>query len=69
LRQSKYLNNMVEQDHRAVKRIIAPMLGFKSFWSAQKLIAGIKTMHMVTKGHCPNAQPMSVAEQFYSLAL
>jgi transposase-like protein len=70
LRQSKYLNNMVEQDHRAVKRIIAPMLGFKSFWSAQKLIAGIETMHMVKKGqlHCPNAQPMSAAEQFYSLA-
>jgi transposase-like protein len=47
LRQSKYLNNIVEQDHRAVKRITAPMLGFKSFWSAQKLIAGIETMHMV----------------------
>jgi transposase-like protein len=31
LRQSKYLNNMVEQDHRTVKRITAPMLGFKSF--------------------------------------
>jgi putative transposase len=34
LRQSKYLNNIVEQDHRAVKRITNPMLGFKSFWSA-----------------------------------
>jgi transposase-like protein len=70
LRQSKYLNNIVEQDHRAVKRITDPMLGFKSFWSAQKLIAGIETMHMVKKGqlHCPNAQIMSAAEQFYSLA-
>jgi transposase-like protein len=70
LRQSKYLNNMVEQDHRAVKRITAPTLGFKSFWSAQKLIAGIETMHMVKKGqlHCPNGQPMSAAEQFYGLA-
>jgi putative transposase len=38
-RQSKYLNNIVEQDHRAVKRITNPMMGFKSFWSAQKLIA------------------------------
>jgi transposase-like protein len=47
LRQSKYLKNMVQQDHLAVKRITAPMLGFKSFWSAQKLIAGIETMHMV----------------------
>ena len=36
LRHSKYLNNKIEQDHRAVKRITNPMLGFKSFWSAQK---------------------------------
>ena len=70
LRQSKYLNNIVEQDHRAAKRITNPMMGFKSFWSAQKLIAGIETMHMVKKGqlHCPGGQPMSAAEQFYSLA-
>ena len=70
LRQSKYLNNIVEQDHRAVKRITDPMLGFKSLWSAQKLIAGIETMHMIKKGqlHCPDRQAMSAAEQFYSLA-
>ena len=43
LRQSKYLNNRVEQDHRAVKQVTNPMLGFKSFWRAQKLIAGIET--------------------------
>jgi transposase-like protein len=42
------------------------MLGFKSFWSAQRLIAGIETMHMVKKGqlHCANGQAMSAAEQF-----
>ena len=70
LRQSKYLNSTIEQDHRAVKRLTDPMLGFKSFWSAQKLIAGIETMAMVKKGqlHCPNGQPMSAAQQFYSLA-
>ena len=70
LRKCKYLNNIVEQDHRAVKRITNPMLGFKSFWSAQKLIAGIKTMLMVKKGqlHCPSGQAMSAAGQFYSLA-
>ncbi len=70
LRQSKFLNNMVEQDHRAVKRITAPMLDFKSFWSAQKRIAGIETMHMVKKGqlHCPNGQSRSAADLFYSLA-
>ena len=70
LRQSKYLNNIVGQDHGAVKPITDPMLGFKSFWSAQKLIAGIETMHMVKKGqlHCPKGQAMSAAKQFYSLA-
>jgi putative transposase len=70
LRQSKYLNNIVEQDHRAVKRIIRPMLGFKSFWSAKRLIAGIETMHMIKKGQlrCPNGATLSAANQFYSLA-
>ena len=70
LRQSKYLNNIVEQDHRAVKRIADPILGFKSFWSAQKLISGIETMHMIKKGQllCPDGRSISAADQFYSLA-
>ena len=70
LRQSKYLNNITEQAHRAVKRITDPMLGFKSFWSAQKLVSGIETMQMIKKGQllCPSGQPMSAADQFYSLA-
>lgn len=50
LRQIKYLNNIVEQDHRAVKRMTRPMLGFKSFWSAAKALAGIEVMHMIRKG-------------------
>ena len=50
MRQSKYLNNLVEQDHRAVKRITRPMLGFKTFGCARILIAGIKVMHMIRKG-------------------
>jgi putative transposase len=50
LRQSKYLNNIVEQGVRAVKRITDPLMGFKSFWSVQKLISGTETMHMVKKG-------------------
>ena len=70
LRQSKYLNNIVEQDHRAVKRITDPMLGFESFGSAQKLIKGIETTHMIKTGqlHCPGGQAMSAPQQFYSLA-
>jgi transposase-like protein len=71
MRQSKYLNNIVEQDHRAIRRITRPMLGFKSFWSAGIIIAGIETMHMVRKAQlgCPEGQTMSAAKQFYSLAV
>ena len=70
LRQSKYLNNIVEQDHRAIKRRTRPMMGFKSFWSARRIIAGIETMHMIKKGQqrCPSGNTMSAADQFYSLA-
>ncbi len=70
LRQSKYLNNLVEQDHRGIKRRTRPMLGFKQFHCAAKLIAGIETMHMIKKGQldCPDGQVASAADQFYSLA-
>ena len=46
------------------------MMGFKSFWSAQKLIARIETTHMIKKEqlHCPGGQPKSAADEFYSLA-
>jgi transposase-like protein len=50
LRQVKYLNNIVEQDHRNVRRIIRPMLGFQFFRSTRILLAGIETMHMIKKG-------------------
>lgn len=71
LRQSKYLNNLVEQDHRAIKRRTRPMMGFKQFHCAAKLIAGIETMHMIKKGQldCPKGQVASAADQFYSLAV
>lgn len=70
LRLSKYLNNVVEQDHRAVKRRTRPMMAFKSFWSAARIIAGIETMHMVKKGQlrCPGGLAFSAADYFYSLA-
>jgi len=50
IRHSQYLNNLVEQDHRAVKRLTRPMLGFKSFWAARCKIAGIEVMHAIRKG-------------------
>ena len=70
LRRTKYLNNIVEQDHRAIKKIVQPMLGFKSFCSAASILAGIQTMHMIRKGQlqCPGGQPASAADRFYSLA-
>ena len=48
----------------------ASMLGFKSFWSARIIIAGIETMHIIKKGQmkCPSSEAMSSANQFYSLA-
>lgn len=49
-RQVKYLNNIVEQDHRAIKRIFKPMMGFKSFKSANRTLQGIEAMNMIRKG-------------------
>ena len=69
LRQVKDLNNIVEQDHRTIKRKTRPMLGFKSFWSAAKTIAGIELMHVVRKGQMiVRGGEIAAAEQFYSLA-
>ena len=70
IRQIKYLNNLVEQDHRAIKRIVRPMLGFKSFDSACSTLRGIELMHMIKKGQmvASGGQKLSAAGQFYSLA-
>ncbi|PGB74746.1 IS6 family transposase, partial [Bacillus pseudomycoides] len=50
LRQVKYLNNIVEQDHRFIKKRVRSMLGLKSFRTATSIISGIEAMHMVKKG-------------------
>ncbi|WP_441296744.1 IS6 family transposase [Bacillus cereus] len=50
LRVKKYLNNIIEQDHRFIKKRIRNMLGLKSLRTATKMIAGIEAMHMVKKG-------------------
>lgn len=69
VRQSKYLNNLVEQDHRNIKRRIRQMLGFKSFRRAQTILAGIELLHMIRKGLYQHLQGdgLSPAEQFYLL--
>jgi putative transposase len=68
IRQIKYLNNIVEQDHRGIKRIVNPMMGFKSFNSAQATIAGIELYRMLKKGQHINAKNSPTFDQFYALA-
>jgi transposase-like protein len=50
LRQVRYLNNVVEQDHRHVKRLIRPGLGFGEFWTARRTLADIEAMAMIRRG-------------------
>jgi putative transposase len=70
IRQSQYLNNRIEQDHRAIKRRVRPMLGFKSADSAHVILGGIKLIHMMRKQQAKYAceQQLSLAEQFHLLA-
>jgi putative transposase len=77
IRQVKYLNNVVEQDHRAIKRITQPtprrkcpggMPGFRDFHCARVVLSGIEPMHIIKKGQmkCRAETPLSPAQQFYS---
>ncbi len=70
IRQSAYLNNRIEQDHRAIKRRVRPMLGFKSAESARVILGGIEMIHMMRKGQAKYASDsnLSLAEQFERLA-
>ncbi|MEM5471849.1 DDE-type integrase/transposase/recombinase [Hoeflea sp. AS60] len=70
IRQSQYLNNRIEQDHRRIKRRVRPMLGFKAFSSATITLAGIEMVQMMRKRqgrYSYNPSP-SLAEQFQALA-
>src|SRR5262249_25541905 len=71
IRQVKYLHNIVEQDHRGVKRITRPMLGFKAFDTAQSTLVGIELMHMIRKRQWvveEGDEGLTAAERFSSLA-
>ena len=70
IRQCKYLNNLVEQDHRQIKKLFWATLGFKNFHCAQKTLIGFELMHMIKKGQLPQVGEMTLspAEQFYTLA-
>jgi transposase-like protein len=70
IRQSRYLNNRIEQDHRAIKRRVRPMLGFKSVTTARVMLGGIEMVHMMRNQQAKyvcNPQP-SLVEQFNLLA-
>ena len=71
IRQVQYLNNVVEQDHRAVKRVTRPMLGFQACDAAQDTLVGIELMHMIKKRQRvveAGEEGRTAAELFYSLA-
>jgi len=68
IRRVKYLNNIVEQDHRAIKRRISITTGFKEFESAQRTLAAIETTHMIRKNQIKDPHA-SWFETFKSLAV
>ena len=70
IRQSKYLNNIVEKDHRFIKKMTRPMLGFKSQEAAAITLAGIEVVQMIRKSQIYSsiAKSRSVPEQFRLLA-
>ena len=64
-------DHTIEQDHRGVKRVTRPMLGFKAFTAAQDTLVGIELMHMIRKKQMvveAGEEDLTAAEQFYSLA-
>ncbi|MBZ6079050.1 IS6 family transposase [Microvirga puerhi] len=66
IRQSANLNNRIEQDRRAIKRRVRPMMGFKSVNSARAVLGGIEMIYMMRKGQAKYActRQLSLAEQF-----
>jgi transposase-like protein len=46
----RYLNNLVEQDHRAIKRRVKASHGFRSLWATWRTLAGHEAVHMIRKG-------------------
>lgn len=67
IRQCKYLNNIVEQDHRFVKKRIVRGLGFKEFESAKRTLSGIEIVHMIRKDQLVSNRA-SMFKSFYALA-
>jgi len=68
LRQSKYLNNLIEQDHRFIKRLIKPGLGFFSFETAWRTLQGYEVMHLIRKGQVQGVEKGNCSRQIVFIA-
>lgn len=68
LRQNKYLNNIVEQDHRFIKKLVNPSLGFKSFYTARITISGYETLNMIRKGQVKGVSKGNIVAQVKFIA-
>lgn len=68
LRQNKYLNNIVEQDHRAIKRLVKPGMGFGAFNTARRTIKGYEIMNMLRKGQVEKVRRGAVRERVKFIA-
>jgi putative transposase len=64
IRQIKYLNNIIEQDHRGIKRMTNPMMGFKAFHSAEATLAGIELYRILRKGQHINKKILLHSSNF-----
>ena len=62
-RQSKYLNNIVEQDHRIIKRIVKPMMELKRFNTVRRTLSGIEAVNMLRKGQVNDINQGDIASQ------
>lgn len=68
LRQKKYLNNIVEQDHRGIKRLVKPGMGFGSFNTARRTIRGYEVMNMIRKGQIQGVVKGAVTDRVKFIA-
>ncbi|MDZ4872144.1 MAG: hypothetical protein CLLPBCKN_001532 [Chroococcidiopsis cubana SAG 39.79] len=67
-RQKKYLNNIVEQDYRGIKRLVKPAMGFKSFNTARRTIRGYEMTNMIRKGQIEKVEKGAVIERVKFIA-
>ena len=68
LRQVKYLNNLIEQDHRFIKRLVKPGMGFFSFETAGRTLQGYEVMNMIRKGQIHGVEKGNVTGQVSFIA-